>query len=131
MKYKQTAPSENIIPQEVSANKLRACMVCGLVKTFNQFVVFGCDNCLGLIDVRVADRERVATVTTSLFSGLVSVTRPLDSWVAKWQRVSRLVPGCYAIAVRAALPEDILEELEEKGLEVPRTRATAAAYEYN
>ncbi|GJD06242.1 Transcription elongation factor SPT4 [Galdieria sulphuraria] len=111
MKYKQTAPSENVIPQE--------------------FVVFGCENCPSLIDVRVADRERVATVTTSLFSGLVSVTRPLDSWVAKWQRVSRLVPGCYAIAVRAALPEDILEELEEKGLQVPRTRATAAAYEYS
>jgi len=69
MKYKQAVLSENVIPQEVSANKLRACMVCGLVKTFNQFVVFGCENCPGLIDVRVADRERVATVTTSLFSG--------------------------------------------------------------
>eukprot|EP00871_Galdieria_phlegrea_P002553 jgi/Galph1/3299/GphlegSOOS_G1978.1 len=129
MKNKVIPLQETTIPQEVNASKLRACMVCGLVKTFNQFVVYGCENCPGLIDTRATDRERVATVTTSLFSGLISVTKPLDSWVAKWQRVSRLVPGCYAIAVRAALPEDLIEELEEKGIQVPRTRATAAAYE--
>jgi hypothetical protein len=73
----------------------------------------------------------IGIVYLVLYDRLVSITRPLDSWVAKWQRVARLVPGCYAIAVRAALPEDIVEELEEKGLLVPRTRATAAAYEYS
>jgi transcription elongation factor SPT4 len=39
-----------------------------------------------------------------------------DSWVAKWQRIGKLTSGCYAISVSGELPEDILDELRERGI---------------
>ena len=30
---------------------------------------------------------------------LISLMIPLDSWVARWQRIEKCVQGCYAISV--------------------------------
>jgi transcription elongation factor SPT4 len=109
-----TEASENIVvvPSEVQSSKLRACLSCGLVKSVAQFLAYGCENCPGLFEAGTGDRERVLTFTTAEFSGLVALYRPKVSWVAKWQRLSRKVPGCYAIGILAELPDDVLEELE-------------------
>lgn len=32
-------------------------------------------------------QDRVAECTTSNFDGMISMLRPEDSWVAKWQRI--------------------------------------------
>ena len=37
--------------------------------------------------------------TTSLFSGLVSMMMPNNSWVAKWNGISDLKPGIYAVKI--------------------------------
>lgn len=33
------------------------------------------------------DGRRVAQCTTAVFDGMIAMTRPEDSWVAKWQRI--------------------------------------------
>jgi transcription elongation factor SPT4 len=100
-----------VVPSEVQANKLRACLSCGLVKSVPQFLAYGCENCPGLIEAGTGDRERVLTFTTADFSGLVALYTPKSSWVARWQRLDRHVPGCYAVAIHAELPDDVLEDL--------------------
>jgi hypothetical protein len=65
---------------------LRACLGCHLVKTFDQFVDAGCDNCP---DLELAqDRQRTARCTSTAFEGLVSAMRPTESWVARWNSLS-------------------------------------------
>lgn len=56
---------------------LRACLSCKLVKTYDQFVNDGCENC--------PDYQRVQRFTTPTFHGLIAMTDPNKSWVAKWQ----------------------------------------------
>ena len=47
------------------------------------------------------------TCTSSSFEGIVASMSPEDSWVAKWQRISNLVKGCYAISVQVRdMPND-------------------------
>uniref|UniRef100_A0A7S1TIX5 Spt4/RpoE2 zinc finger domain-containing protein n=1 Tax=Compsopogon caeruleus TaxID=31354 RepID=A0A7S1TIX5_9RHOD len=114
---------DSTTPTETSLNKLRACMNCSLVKSAHQFSIRGCENCpfLGLEN----DRERIQLCTTPNFSGLFSVMRPLESWVAKWQRIVKLRSGCYALSVEGELPEDIIEEMLENGGKAHRVRATS------
>ena len=99
------------VPAEMKG--LRACIPCMLVKTFHQFYEQGCENCtfLGLQE----DRERCNEVTTANFQGLVAVMDPKQSWVARWLRVAKLVPGCYAIKVDGEVDETIEQELEDNG----------------
>lgn len=37
---------------------------------------------------------------------------PKQSWVAKWQRIDKYVPGTYAVKVVGELPEGVLNALE-------------------
>lgn len=37
------------------------------------------------------DRERCSEITTPHFEGLVAITDPKKSWVARWMRVGKLV----------------------------------------
>ncbi|KFM70611.1 Transcription elongation factor SPT4, partial [Stegodyphus mimosarum] len=39
-----------------------------------------------------------------------------DSWVAKWQRISRYAKGIYAISVGGRLPPPIIRELKSRGI---------------
>ncbi|CAM9630599.1 unnamed protein product [Discosporangium mesarthrocarpum] len=95
---------------------LRACKRCSLVKSNDQFVNSGCENC-AFLDME-SDQDRVQECTTTYFSGLVSMMEPESSWVAKWQRISKYWcrPGMYAIEVIGELPRDVMEMVEEKGI---------------
>ena len=48
------------VPTEL--RQLRACLVCSLIKTFDQFVRDGCDNCEPFLTMR-NDSERVQEAT--------------------------------------------------------------------
>ena len=77
-----------------------------------QFVESGCDNCafFNMAD----DRDRVAECTTTSYSGIVSVIDPKGSWAAKWLRLGKLVPGCYALELNDEVPEAVAQEIEER-----------------
>ena len=106
-----------------STRHMRSCILCSLVKTFNQFVKDGCDNCdqvLGMKgdDDKVSARAhskhavpyahaQVQQCTSTNFDGALALMKPQDSWVAKWQNVQRKVPGMYAVSVSGALPPDV------------------------
>lgn len=92
---------------------LRACKRCGIIKTYDQFVDDGCENCMFL---EMADNpEKVNLCTTAFFEGQVAVMDPEMSWTAKWLRVDKYLPGIYAINVTGEFNKDIEEELEQRG----------------
>lgn len=107
--------------------ELRACILCGLVKTYDQFMNDGCDNCERKLGLAGAS-DRILDCTTTNFTGypkkkicpllisyllcrLAGVVRPKKSWVARWQRLVERKPGLYAVKVLARLPEDVADEL--------------------
>mmetsp|Transcript_20031 Transcript_20031/g.49163 ORF Transcript_20031/g.49163 Transcript_20031/m.49163 type:complete len:126 (-) Transcript_20031:52-429(-) len=122
MSYRDDA---SMVPSELSLAKLRACMSCSLVKSTHQFFVNGCENCPFLNMQN--DREQVSACTTASFSGIYSLMNPKDSWVAKWQRVGRFQPGCYAVSIDGQLPDYVVEEAAQNGGKPWRTRATQMA----
>eukprot|EP00850_Spirogloea_muscicola_P010378 SM000061S19205 [mRNA] locus=s61:145961:146302:+ [translate_table: standard] len=100
--------------------RLRACLRCGLVKAYEQFAEGGCDNCPFFALDR--DADRVADATTSAFSGLVSSMDPASSWAARWLRISKFAPGCYALSVTGQLSEELQAVCEENNVRyVPRS----------
>ncbi|XP_064612731.1 LOW QUALITY PROTEIN: transcription elongation factor SPT4-like [Liolophura sinensis] len=101
------------VPKEL--RNLRACLLCSLVKTFEQFEFDGCDNCEEYLHMK-NNRDAVYECTSSNFDGVVAMMSPEDSWVAKWQRINRFTKGCYAISVTGRLPPGIVRELKSKGV---------------
>jgi transcription elongation factor SPT4 len=94
--------------------KLRACLRCQFVQSPRDFHLKGCPNCEPVLEVSAAmlvapcgpgvhsttfllftlcrqqmqgSQDRVAECTTSNFDGMISMLRPDESWVAKWQRI--------------------------------------------
>lgn len=51
-----------------TGRKTRACLVCGLIKTVEQFVATGCENCTFF-----TYEDSIDTWTTSNFEGLVLI----------------------------------------------------------
>uniref|UniRef100_A0AC34QCA6 Transcription elongation factor SPT4 n=1 Tax=Panagrolaimus sp. JU765 TaxID=591449 RepID=A0AC34QCA6_9BILA len=98
----------DVIPPHTS--QLRACLVCSLVKTYDQFVKNGCENCDIYLHMR-NDPDRVSDATSQTFSGLIGAMDNEHSWVCKWQKITRKVPGCYAISVTGTLPSELISEL--------------------
>lgn len=65
--------------------------------------------------------ETVGEVTSANFNGLIALTTPKSSWVAKWQRVDGYVPGMYAVQVIGTLPNSYVQDLQDAGVRyVPR-----------
>eukprot|EP00522_Entomoneis_paludosa_P018270 CAMPEP_0172451824 /NCGR_PEP_ID=MMETSP1065-20121228/9693_1 /TAXON_ID=265537 /ORGANISM="Amphiprora paludosa, Strain CCMP125" /LENGTH=134 /DNA_ID=CAMNT_0013203795 /DNA_START=17 /DNA_END=421 /DNA_ORIENTATION=- len=100
-----------MVPDNLKA--MRACKRCGILKTFNQFVDQGCENCpfLGMDDTRQVNR-----CTTPFFEGATAVMDPRDSWAAKWIRVDAFLPGVYAIVVTGQFDQEMQEDLENQGI---------------
>mmetsp|Transcript_8005 Transcript_8005/g.25210 ORF Transcript_8005/g.25210 Transcript_8005/m.25210 type:complete len:84 (-) Transcript_8005:5107-5358(-) len=71
-------------PQEFNKHT-RACLRCKLVKTFDQFLTDGCENCdtLNLKN----NTELVSQSTTNEYSGVISLIDPKASWASKWLRL--------------------------------------------
>lgn len=62
----------------------------------------------------------VASCTSANFSGMIALCQPDDSWVARWQKLSKKVRGMYAIDVSGKLPSGIAAELKSMGADSQR-----------
>ena len=132
--------SVDIVPK--SLKQLRACLVCSLIKTFDQFESDGCDNCESVLHLK-RNRDNVYDCTSSNFEvryllschqiiiltssppqGMVAACRPEDSWVCRWQRISKFNKGVYAISVQGRLPPAIVSDLRRAGV-VYKSRDTS------
>ncbi|CAH1111226.1 unnamed protein product [Psylliodes chrysocephalus] len=102
---------------------LRACLVCSLIKSFDQFENEGCDNCDEFLRMK-NNHDNVYDCTSSNFDGMISLMIPEDSWVAKWQRINRFCRGVYAISVSGRLPNSIVREMKSRGI-VYKSRDTS------
>lgn len=92
---------------------VRACKRCGILKTLEQFINDGCENCPFL---EMADNpEKCNLCTTAFFEGQAAIMDPRESWTAKWLRVDSYSPGVYAISVTGQFDREIEEELENRG----------------
>ncbi|KAH7089956.1 Spt4/RpoE2 zinc finger-domain-containing protein [Paraphoma chrysanthemicola] len=107
------------IPPNQQRN-MRACMICSIVRTQQQFLTQGCPNCEDIIEL-ANNPEQINDCTSQVFEGLISVADTSRSWVARYQRLEGYVPGVYATQVEGILPEDILVAVENAGINyVPR-----------
>lgn len=111
------------VPKEL--RNLRACLLCSLVKTLDQFEYDGCDNCDELLHMK-NNRDAVYECTSSSFDGLIALMSSEESWVAKWQRLNNCVKGCYAISVTGKLPANVVNDLQIKGVAY-RSRDTSTS----
>ncbi|XP_056637200.1 transcription elongation factor SPT4 [Diorhabda carinulata] len=102
---------------------LRACLVCSLIKSADQFEDEGCDNCDEFLRIK-HNTENLYDCTSTNFDGMISLMSPDDSWVAKWQRINRFCPGVYAISVSGRLPNSIIREMKSRGI-VYKSRDTS------
>jgi len=85
-----------------------------LIKTEEQFLKEGCNNC-AFLEIK-EDVERLQDCTSANFVGLISMMAPTDSWVARWNHLVHFVPGCYCIDVVGEFPEHVQSILEDNGI---------------
>ena len=116
--------------------QLRACMRCGLAKTFAAFCEYGCENCAFMAFDDPDNRARVRSCTTSYFDGLVGMVGNekgkvgSESWVARWQHITTyLAPGLYALSTSEELPKAMQDYCREndKPFITPNVEGAAAA----
>ncbi|VDM20810.1 unnamed protein product [Hydatigera taeniaeformis] len=105
---------QHIIPTDL--RQLRACLLCGLIKTMSQFEMNGCENCEDYLNLQ-GDRESVYECTSNNFDGMVAMMNPSESWVARWLRIDKLTPGVYAMSVSGKLSKSRIDHLRSRGLE--------------
>lgn len=58
------------------------------LQTFDQFENDGCENCEPFTNMK-HNRDMVYDCTSSNFEGMIGMCKPEDSWVGKWQRISK------------------------------------------
>ncbi|ODV92956.1 hypothetical protein CANCADRAFT_49373 [Tortispora caseinolytica NRRL Y-17796] len=99
----------------MSGKNDRACMVCGVIRSFDEFAKNGCPNCESVLNY-AGSEDIIQDCTSPSFEGIVALGEPGESWVGRWLRIESFQPGLYAVKVNGRLPEDIIEELESKGI---------------
>ncbi|PRT54837.1 Transcription elongation factor SPT4 [Wickerhamiella sorbophila] len=99
----------------MSSRTERACMVCGIIQPFRDFVGHGCPNCESLLPFK-GDDSVVMDCTSPSFEGFVALCDQESSWVAKWLRIDGFQTGMYAVKVNGRLPEDVVRALTDKGI---------------
>eukprot|EP00842_Homolaphlyctis_polyrhiza_P003181 jgi/Hompol1/3864/HPOL_003395-RA len=95
--------------------KLRACMLCGLIKGQSDFRRDGCNNCEDVLRFK-NNSERMMECTSANFDGMVAMMKPDASWVARWQRIDKFHKGIYAIRISGRLPADIEGSLRDDNI---------------
>ena len=45
---------------------------------------------------------------------MLAITKPRESWLAKWQKLAYFTPGVYCLKVFGELPEDIYADVENQ-----------------
>ncbi|KAI4213687.1 MAG: hypothetical protein LQ351_003653 [Letrouitia transgressa] len=93
---------------------LRACMVCSIVQTQQRFIREGCPNCEPFLDLQ-NHPDSVQECTSQVYEGLLTLSAPSRSWVAKWQRLDGYVPGVYAVKVVGKLSDETVQAIEDAG----------------
>ena len=91
------------------------------MKTYEQFYEHGCDNC-AFFKKKGYDPD---TYTSAYFDGLVALAQPQQSWIGKWQRLTRFVEGCYALQVIGDFDQEIQDFLDERNI-VARAKPVAS-----
>ena len=86
-----------------------------LFQTFDQWETDGCENCDVFLNMK-NNRENVYDCTSSNFDGMIASCKPDDSWVCKWQRISKFKQGVYAVSVSGRLPGAIIRDLQRSGV---------------
>uniref|UniRef100_A0A0K0EB77 Transcription elongation factor SPT4 n=1 Tax=Strongyloides stercoralis TaxID=6248 RepID=A0A0K0EB77_STRER len=100
----------------------RACLLCGLVKSVELFMMNGCDNCEDYLMLK-GDEDRVRCCTSVNHTGTVFILNPLDSFLCKYYNFEKVVPGEYAISICGTLPQDVIHELRRFGIKyIPHFR---------
>lgn len=101
-----------VIPEEMK--HLKACMRCGLIKNYTQFLDNGCENC-DFIPLK-GNEMIIDRCTSSYYEGSIALLEPSTSWVAKWNGIADCVPGFYAIKVVGRMPEEYIATCVELGI---------------
>ncbi|XP_044745493.1 transcription elongation factor SPT4-like isoform X3 [Coccinella septempunctata] len=99
----------------VDLRRLRACLACSLIKSFEQFLRDGCDNCEEFLRMR-KDSDNVYLYTSKSFTGMAAMMQPSESWVGKWLRIGVCCPGMYALSVAGSLPREKMRQMRRLGL---------------
>ncbi|KAF7457994.1 transcription elongation factor SPT4 [Cryptosporidium felis] len=81
--------------------RLRACLSCRIILSDQQFYEGGCPNCTHL--TMEYDRQKVNSCTTMSFKGMISMLKADESWVARYNKLTNVIPGCYAVSVSGDL----------------------------
>ena len=90
-----------------------------LTTVYQRFLREGCPNC-EFLDL-TGHNDSVQECTSQVYEGLITLANPSSSWVARWQRLDKYVPGIYAVKVVGNLPDEILQTMEDSGVRyVPR-----------
>ncbi|TDL29028.1 transcription elongation factor SPT4 [Rickenella mellea] len=110
-----SSPAAAVIPGNARGKILRACLLCSIIQNPNDFKRNGCPNCEEIMQMKGA-QDRVTACTTTHFDGVIAVIGPENSWVARWQRTSKYVRGMYAVRVKGRVPDDVEQELNERGI---------------
>lgn len=119
LRTKNMAAGNSYIPPSQQRH-MRACMVCSIVRTHQQFLQQGCPNCEDILEL-IGNPEQINDCTSQVFEGLITVADTKRSWVARYQRLEGYVPGVYATQVEGILPEDVIGAVENAGINyVPR-----------
>ena len=147
IQYFSSKTMSETVPKDL--RQLRACLSCSLVKTFDQWENDGCENCDVFLHMK-NNRDNVYDMTSSNFDGMVASMKPDDSWVCKWQRITKFKPGknlfiktifsflklgklsyiflhfsgVYAISVSGRLPHNVVRDMQRSGV-AHRSRDTS------
>lgn len=73
----------------------------------------GCPNCDDFLHL-TGSQDQIEACTSQVFEGVITLSNPNRSWVAKWQRLDGYVPGLYAIKVSGQLPDEIRQVIEDE-----------------
>ncbi|KAI9887683.1 MAG: hypothetical protein M1823_000547 [Watsoniomyces obsoletus] len=95
---------------------LRACMLCGILKLQQEFLNQGCPNCEEYLEYR-GHADAIDDCTSQVWEGMLLLIDPAKSWVARFTRLNRYMPGSYAVKVDGSLPESVLEKLAKDGVQ--------------
>lgn len=103
-----------------SSSALRACLLCATIKTYDEFLTDGCDNCEKYLRM-MGQPNTVMECTTQYYSGRLLLLKPNESWVGDRLRHHSHAMGLYALQIFGVLPDYIQDELLSKGVQyVPR-----------
>ena len=107
--------------------KLRACCICGLLKTQDMWLEYGCENCPFLIQPGLETKDRVEAVTTAIWRGMWAVMHDniTDSLIVKEKfpngvhgtKSGAPIKGLYCVGFWRGLPNDVVQELKERDID--------------